>query len=136
MKPFYILILFFFISLNFYGQTNAPKDSSHSDCSRFHYPIQPEDYKTFKKSDCDKQFCGSKKPQELYCEAKYRISKKEYDFALLQLQCAYTMANCKEFKFQIIKTTQQVYSLKGDTEKANEWSQRVDTILKINPNIE
>jgi hypothetical protein len=120
-----------------FGQTDTTKkDTSSSDCSSVHFVLQPDNYKKFKKSNCEKQYCGSKKAQDLFCEAKYNISQKEYNVALSQLFCAYKEAKCKEFKFQIIKTTQQLYVLKGDSVKANQWQQRVDTILKINPNID
>jgi hypothetical protein len=131
-----LLLLTVFLVLTTLKVQGQQKDCD--DCDVVH-PKHTGEYKQFMKENCNEQFkkyFDSKKSKELFCKAKYDLKDKFYETAIKELFKAYQEANSPEFKFQIIKVTQQAYSLKGDTLKASEWQARIDKILNANPDID
>lgn len=141
MEKIIALLLFVVVSCAVFGQKDTSKqDTIVKLCPPpFRFGKKDSSYNKFYKDSCDKQFldyCGTKDAKKLFCEANYYIAIKVYQFALDDLRCAYTEANCGEFKFQILKRIQQVYGLWGDEIRANEYQQLIDKILKNNPSID
>lgn len=133
-KELLLILLCYSISYSCIGQTGC------DDCDSSYVKIPPyvkKDHKKYKTDSCDlSRFKDNKTAKNMYCEAMYYCSIKNYFNATELLLLSYSKSTSAKLKFQILKSVVYTSKMSGDNKRAATFQEKVDKVLSSFPDIE